>query len=135
VACKKGEIYQFYLSTTLIKDKSRSSDSDTLKDNQDKTEHTQLPDRHQTSSFIPPTPHRPVLSEPLIRANPDMVYINNMLSSYHSHFIVQAFEYGPGRESESSANINQTPGKHPKVDILNTEHGESLKSRIMTVTY
>jgi hypothetical protein len=31
--------------------------------------------------------------------------------------------------SETSANINQTPGNHPKIDILNTEHGESLKSR------
>jgi hypothetical protein len=31
--------------------------------------------------------------------------------------------------SEASANINQTQGKHPKVDIINTEHGESLKSR------
>jgi hypothetical protein len=36
--------------------------------------------------------------------------------------------------SETSANINQKPGKHPKVDALNTEHGESLKSRI-TVTW
>jgi hypothetical protein len=31
--------------------------------------------------------------------------------------------------SETSPNINQTPGNHPKVDILNTEHSESLKSR------
>jgi hypothetical protein len=30
--------------------------------------------------------------------------------------------------SETSANINQTPGKHPEVDTVNTEHGESLKS-------
>jgi hypothetical protein len=28
----------------------------------------------------------------------------------------------------NQSNINQTPGNHPKVDILNTEHGESLKS-------
>jgi hypothetical protein len=33
--------------------------------------------------------------------------------------------------SETSANINQTPGNHPKVDILITEHSESLKSRIL----
>jgi hypothetical protein len=33
--------------------------------------------------------------------------------------------------SKTSANINQTPEKHPKVDTLNTEHGESLKSRTM----
>jgi hypothetical protein len=32
--------------------------------------------------------------------------------------------------SETSANINQTPGTHPKDSTLNTEHGESLKSRI-----
>jgi hypothetical protein len=31
--------------------------------------------------------------------------------------------------SETSANINQTPEKHPKVSTLDTEHGESLKSR------
>jgi hypothetical protein len=34
--------------------------------------------------------------------------------------------------SETSANINQTPANHLKVDILNTEHGESLKSRSRT---
>jgi hypothetical protein len=33
--------------------------------------------------------------------------------------------------SETSANINQTPGKHPEVSTLDTEHGESLKSRTM----
>jgi hypothetical protein len=32
--------------------------------------------------------------------------------------------------SETSTNINQTPGKHPKENTLNTELGESLKSRI-----
>jgi hypothetical protein len=31
--------------------------------------------------------------------------------------------------SKTSANINQTPGNHPKVDTLNTENGESIKSR------
>jgi hypothetical protein len=31
--------------------------------------------------------------------------------------------------SETSANINQTLGKHPKVNTVNTEHSESLKSR------
>jgi hypothetical protein len=35
--------------------------------------------------------------------------------------------------SETSANINQTPGNRPKVDILNTEHGESLKSEMKSV--
>jgi hypothetical protein len=37
--------------------------------------------------------------------------------------------------SETSANINQTPGKHPKVSTLDTEHGESLKSRISKTHY
>jgi hypothetical protein len=32
--------------------------------------------------------------------------------------------------SETSANINQTPWNNPYVDVLKTEHGESLKSRI-----
>jgi hypothetical protein len=31
--------------------------------------------------------------------------------------------------SETLANINQTPGKHPKDSTLNIKHGESLKSR------
>jgi hypothetical protein len=31
--------------------------------------------------------------------------------------------------SETSANINQALGKHPKVSTVNTEHSESLKSR------
>jgi hypothetical protein len=29
--------------------------------------------------------------------------------------------------SETSANINQTPGKHPKVDTVNNEHGEKFQ--------
>jgi hypothetical protein len=32
--------------------------------------------------------------------------------------------------SETSAISNQTPGKHPKENMLHTKHGESLKSRI-----
>jgi hypothetical protein len=31
--------------------------------------------------------------------------------------------------SETSANYNLTPGKHPKEQIHYSEHGESLKSR------
>jgi hypothetical protein len=31
------------------------------------------------------------------------------------------------------ANINQTPGKHPKENTMNTEHGKSSKSRIWLV--
>jgi hypothetical protein len=33
--------------------------------------------------------------------------------------------------SETSANINQTPGKHLKDSTLNVKHGESLKSRMI----
>jgi hypothetical protein len=36
----------------------------------------------------------------------------------------------PTEGSETSANINQTLGIHPKVETVNTEHSESLKSRI-----
>jgi hypothetical protein len=32
--------------------------------------------------------------------------------------------------SETSANINQAPGKHPKDSTLNIKHGESSKSSI-----
>jgi hypothetical protein len=32
--------------------------------------------------------------------------------------------------TETSAISNQTPGKHPKENILHVNHGESLKSRI-----
>jgi hypothetical protein len=31
--------------------------------------------------------------------------------------------------SETSANINQPLGIHPKIETVNTEHSESLKSR------
>jgi hypothetical protein len=37
--------------------------------------------------------------------------------------------------SETSANINQTLGKHPKVNTVNTEHTESLKSRKSRVCF
>jgi hypothetical protein len=36
--------------------------------------------------------------------------------------------------SETSAIINQTPGNHPKEDILYSKHGESLKSSRMFFT-
>ena len=32
--------------------------------------------------------------------------------------------------SETSAYIIQTPGKYPKENVIHSEHGESLKSRI-----
>jgi hypothetical protein len=38
----------------------------------------------------------------------------------------------PTEGSETSANINQTLGIHPKVETVNTEHNESLKSRKIT---
>jgi hypothetical protein len=36
----------------------------------------------------------------------------------------------PTEGSETSAISNQTPGKHPKENILHVKRGESLKSRI-----
>jgi hypothetical protein len=48
-----------------------------------------------------------------------MVYINTTLSSHHSHFI-KPLKMDLTEGSETSANINQTPGKHPKVDTLET---------------
>jgi len=35
--------------------------------------------------------------------------------------------------SETSAIINQTPGNYPKERLLHSVHGESLKSRILSV--
>jgi hypothetical protein len=35
----------------------------------------------------------------------------------------------PTEGSETSSNINQTLGIHPKVETVNTEHSESLKSK------
>ena len=37
--------------------------------------------------------------------------------------------------SETSAYIIQTPGKYPKENIIHSEHGESLKSRMLTDLY
>jgi hypothetical protein len=42
-----------------------------------------------------------------------------------------AYEDGTDRVFGKSAIINQTPGNHPKEDILYSEHGKSLKSRIL----
>jgi hypothetical protein len=39
----------------------------------------------------------------------------------------------PTEGSETSAKINQTLGIHPKVETVNTEHSESLKSRIFAM--
>jgi hypothetical protein len=36
---------------------------------------------------------------------------------------------------ETSAISNQTPGKHPKENILHVKHGESLKSRVELYLY
>jgi hypothetical protein len=37
----------------------------------------------------------------------------------------------PIEGSETSANINQMLGIHPKIETVNTEHNESLKSRTL----
>jgi hypothetical protein len=39
----------------------------------------------------------------------------------------------PTEGSETSANINQTLGIHPKVETVNTEHSKSLKSRLILI--
>jgi len=36
---------------------------------------------------------------------------------------------------ETSAISTQTPGNYPKENMLHIEHGESLKSRILTVVF
>jgi hypothetical protein len=41
----------------------------------------------------------------------------------------------PIEGSETSAISNQTPGKHPKENIVHVKHGESLKSRMFTLSY
>jgi hypothetical protein len=41
----------------------------------------------------------------------------------------------PTEGFETSANINQTLGIHPKIETVNTEHSESLKSRICTILH
>jgi hypothetical protein len=41
----------------------------------------------------------------------------------------------PIEGSETSAYTNQTPGNYPKENLLYSEHGESLKSRILGSHY
>jgi hypothetical protein len=37
--------------------------------------------------------------------------------------------------SETSAKLNLTPGKYPKENIQDSEHGENLKSKILSISY
>jgi hypothetical protein len=51
---------------------------------------------------------------------------------YHtllSPLTLKPLKMDPIEGSEMSANINQTLGIHPKIETVNTEHSESLKSR------
>jgi hypothetical protein len=50
-----------------------------------------------------------------------------IIADVSEHFICSIFL----ECSETSAIINQTPGNHPKEDILYSKHGESLKSRTL----
>ena len=43
---------------------------------------------------------------------------------------IQPLKMEPIEGSETSAYNNQTPGKHPKEYIIDSKHGESLKSRM-----
>jgi hypothetical protein len=47
-------------------------------------------------------------------------------------FQIICLEDGTDRMFQKSSNINQMLGKHPKVSTLDTEYGESLKSRIQS---
>jgi hypothetical protein len=48
---------------------------------------------------------------------------------------VQAFEDGPDRGFRNVGQYKPDAGKHPKVNTVNTEHSESLKSRIIVVIW
>jgi hypothetical protein len=45
-------------------------------------------------------------------------------------FFIQPLKMDLTEGSETSARINQTPGKYPKENMLVSEQGENLKSRI-----
>jgi hypothetical protein len=51
------------------------------------------------------------------RTNPGTVHINTTLSSHHSHF--KPLKKALTEWSETSANISQTLGIHPKLDTVN----------------
>jgi hypothetical protein len=57
---------------------------------------------------------------------------------YHAFFspltLFKPLKMDPTEGSETSANINQTLGIHPKVETVNTGHSESLKSRTSILT-
>jgi len=53
-----------------------------------------------------------------------------------SSFYTQLPAYEDGKEcSETSAYKVQTPGNYPQESIQHSEHGESLKSRIMSYSF
>jgi hypothetical protein len=41
----------------------------------------------------------------------------------------------PTEGSETSAKLNLTPGKYPKENTQDSEHGENLKSRKQTIGF
>ena len=49
-------------------------------------------------------------------------------SIFKGRMYIQPFKMEPIEGSETSAYNNQTPGKHPKEYIIDSKHGESLKS-------
>jgi len=63
------------------------------------------------------------------RAKPSPVWITQLFSNL---VIIYLLAYEDGTEgSETSAYKIQTPGNYPEENIQHTEHGESLKSRIL----
>jgi hypothetical protein len=53
-----------------------------------------------------------------------LAFIDNLQGGFQQVKLIKLIE-----GSETSAISNQTPGKHPKENILYIKHGESLKSR------
>jgi hypothetical protein len=62
---------------------------------------------------------------------PGFVEVESQTPSY---FIDLPLKMEPIQCSETSDISTQTPGKHPKVNILHLTHGESLKSRVTQYT-
>jgi hypothetical protein len=60
---------------------------------------------------------------------PSVCFILAVVSEPPVRSIFKGLKMDLTEGSETSATIKQTLGKHPKVNTVNTEHSESLKSR------
>jgi hypothetical protein len=68
----------------------------------------------------------PSISSIFLGSKMQYVYIHT-----YTYYILLPKKMELIEDSETSAISNQTPGKHPKENILHVKHGESLKSRII----